>query len=650
MTGSFGANQSMDTVNRYTDSNGIIYEESFLQEFDASGRLNLLTRRKRINSGSWENIEQVQYNYFDGTNSFGSAGDLRVCTKRTWIASASAFGAPKVTMYRYYKAGSETTIGFEHGLKFVMSPASWQRAVDDGLDPSTMADNVFAQYADMYYEYQPSTRRVTLWRTNSGTQEYTLSYSANPHSQSGTPDFNFWTTKSILTNQDGSQQITYSNYYGLAMLSVLKSANGSKQWCSFTRFDLSVRVELQASPSAVIGYDETKDDLLNRNSGSQTYQYLENNDGLISYTTYDTEATRTNYVKTRGIQQGQLGTKICQSQTDYITQTVNFGGSSSSSSGSGSESISRVLVSKQTVYSDDSNTLPIETNYAYQFFSGKVQPSEIETTLPAVLTTQNGNDSAAATHQVFDILGNLTESTDERDVVSHMRYDLLTGAMTQSIQDYGTGKQNLTTDYEIDAKGRTTQTLGPVHEAVIGGIAKQVRIATWTTYDEYTNKVTSASGFAEGTAPNYTFTLVNPVSITISNNNGNVQEQIQATRASTAGKLLPSDTFAQSSYVRWTTNQYEQCCRISSTRTYKLIPASGIGVVGTNYDQTSYGYDDMQRRNQTTSPGCTINFSVFDDRGLVTSVFVGTNATGATQDDPTGGGAAGNNMVMVTQN
>ncbi|MEJ7594356.1 MAG: hypothetical protein WKF77_22705 [Planctomycetaceae bacterium] len=39
-----------------------------------------------------------------------------------------------------------------------MSPASWQRAIDDGLDPGTMSDNVFAQYADMYYEYEPSTR------------------------------------------------------------------------------------------------------------------------------------------------------------------------------------------------------------------------------------------------------------------------------------------------------------------------------------------------------------------------------------------------------------------------------------------------------------------------------------------------------------
>jgi len=635
LSGSFGANQTSDTVQSYTD-NGTTYDESFLQTFDGNAKLSLLTRRKRTNSGSWENIEQVQYNYFDGTTSFGSAGDLRVCTKRAWDAATDAFVAPKATLYRYYKANVEASIGFEHGLKYVMSPASWQRAVDDGLDPGTMSDNVFAQYADMYYEYEPSTRRVTLWRTNGGTQQFTLSYSSNPHSQSGTPLFNFWTTKSILTNQDQSQQITFSNYYGLTMLSVLKSADGTRQWCSFTGFDASGRVYLQASPSAVIGYDETKDDLVEWLANDHKYEYLRDNAGLIQYSEYDTGTATANYVKYRSIRKGPLGTDIRQSQTDYVTQTAG--------------STTRVLVSKQSVYTDESHASPIETSYGYTFYAGKVQPSQIVTTLPAVLTTRNGSNSSATTTQEFDLLGNLTESTDERGLVSQMSYDLLTGALTQSIQDYGTGKQNLTTDYEIDAKGRTTQTLGPVHEAVIGATAKQVRIASWTTYYEYTNKVTTASGFAEGTSPSYTFTLVNPVSITISNNNGNVQEQIQATRASTAGKLLPTDVFAQSSYVRWTTNQYQQCCRISSTRNYFVIPSTGIGTEGANYNTTSFGYDQMGRRNQTISPGGTINFTVFDDRSLVSTVYVGTNATGATEIDPTGGGATGNNMVLVTRN
>ena len=120
-------------------------------------------------------------------------------------------------------------------------------------------------------------------------------------------------------------------------------------------------------------------------------------------------------------------------------------------------------------------------------------------------------------------------------------------------------------------------------------------------------------------------------------------ERIQATRASTDGKLLPSDTFARSSYVRWATNQYEQCCLISSTRAYHLIPSSGIGAEGTNYNTTSFGYDQMLRRDQTTSPGGTINITIYDDRSLVSAVYVGTDATGAIETDPTGGGANGNN-------
>jgi RHS repeat-associated protein len=123
-----------------------------------------------------------------------------------------------------------------------------------------------------------------------------------------------------------------------------------------------------------------------------------------------------------------------------------------------------------------------------------------------------------------------------------------------------------------------------------------------------------------------------------------------ATRASTSGKLSPSDSFPQSSYVRWTTQQYTDCCKLISTRLYHNIPASGSGSSGTNYDQTDFGYDTLDRQNRVETPGGTITFTVFDARSLPASVYVGTDDTGATDSDPTGGGAAGNNMVIVTAN
>ncbi len=126
-------------------------------------------------------------------------------------------------------------------------------------------------------------------------------------------------------------------------------------------------------------------------------------------------------------------------------------------------------------------------------------------------------------------------------------------------------------------------------------------------------------------------------------------EQIQAVRASTSGKLDPSDSFPQSSYVRWTTYQYTDCCRLSSTRVYHSIPTNGEGTAGTHYDQTDFGYDSSKQRNRSVSPGGTITFQVFDVHRHVIATYVGTDDSGATETDPTGGGAdPNNNMVPVT--
>ena len=82
-------------------------------------------------------------------------------------------------------------------------------------------------------------------------------------------------------------------------------------------------------------------------------------------------------------------------------------------------------------------------------------------------------------------------------------------------------------------------------------------------------------------------------------------------------------------------------------RAYHLIPASGAGSSGTNYNQTDYGYDVMRRRNRVQSPGGTITRSVYTLRGQVAETWAGTDDTGATDSNPAGSGAP-NNMVRVT--
>ena len=205
---------------------------------------------------------------------------------------------------------------------------------------------------------------------------------------------------------------------------------------------------------------------------------------------------------------------------------------------------------------------------------------------------------------------------------------------------------------------RTTQELGPSHTIDLNGTATTVRTATWNYFDDGNHVVYSASGYTTGTGPAYTFTLVNPVSITRRDADGVVLEQIEAASATTSGSLSAiiaaagsgALAFPQSSYTKWTTTQYTDCCLAASQRVYRLIPTSGVGVSGTNYDETDYSYDPMKRLVRTASPGGTINWSVFDVQGRLTSTYVGTNDNGATFSDPTGGGASGNNMVLITTN
>jgi RHS repeat-associated protein len=161
---------------------------------------------------------------------------------------------------------------------------------------------------------------------------------------------------------------------------------------------------------------------------------------------------------------------------------------------------------------------------------------------------------------------------------------------------------------------------------------------------------------------------VNPVSITIMRPDHKMTDQIRAVRFAvgssssssasggatasaplvTAGALSSTDNYPQSSYCRWTTTQYTDCCLVASQRVYKLIPSSGNGVSGTNYDETDFGYDIMHRLNRTVTPGGTIMRTVYDAPGRPTGAWVGTNDMGATSSNPAGSGPP-NNMVQITR-
>jgi hypothetical protein len=337
--------------------------------------------------------------------------------------------------------------------------------------------------------------------------------------------------------------------------------------------------------------------------------------------------------------------------------------SSSSSSSSGVREPAAYFTTKEIAYPDDTDQSKKNiTTYAYTFHSGTCQIEQKTTTWPVVPTSQNGSGLVATRKEVFDVFGNLEWIMDERGFITHRAFDIVTGAMTQMIEDVDTsqvtgepagwetptgGGLNFVSDFEHDDLGRMTQSLGPAHTIDINGAATSVRRASWWVYDDIDAEIRSGNGYATGGQWD-NFTLVNPISISKVDLNGELLESIQATRASTNGKLTASDSFAQSSYVRWTTNTYTDCCLLASTRVYHTIPTSGEGSQGTNYDESVFGYDSRKRRNRSVTGGGTITRTVFDSRNYPSEIYVGTDDTGATASDPTGGGASGNNMVIVT--
>ena len=160
----------------------------------------------------------------------------------------------------------------------------------------------------------------------------------------------------------------------------------------------------------------------------------------------------------------------------------------------------------------------------------------------------------------------------------------------------------------------------------------------------------TGQGYATGTGPSYTFTLVGPVTLMNSDKDGRVLDRITSKRTTGSGALSPADTFAQTDWQTWASAQFDNQHRAISGRVYHLIPASGIGTVITNFGQTTFGYDALERKNRNVAPGGTITWTIWTTPQRVASVWVGTNDTGATDADPTGGGASSNNMVKVTSN
>jgi RHS repeat-associated protein len=564
------------------------------------------------------NVRRALFEYHDNGATNGVIGDLKQVAIETWQApcggGAAAWSPVRKTYYRYYTASSAT--GYARGLKYVVNPDAFARMTAASLNPDTATDAQVAAYADHYFEYD-STQRVTKEVTNGGLLTYAFAYTTNALA----PAYNSWRGKTVETLPDGNTNTVYTNYAGQVILKAFNHTGTGEFWYDYYHFDSQGRMDQRAESSAVASFSESLPGLVT----------LKTSEGLIYVTEYyPGNATGTGeapgYAKYQKRQQGSGGTPVIMTEMLYEKRTAADG------------SITFPLW-KQIAYPNDTTSGPITVEMTRTWFSGTQQMDELTMTLPAVPSAQNGANVTNTRKQKFSAYGQLLWEQDERGYITGYAYDQLNGALTQRIDDAGSSasppwtpvsgtRLNLVTSYTNDALGRQVQELGPEHEINLSGTATTVRRARWTVFQDDTHEVWQAGGYASGTGFN-TFTLVQPVNVLKLDHAGRTTARIQAVRGSgTGGKLDRCDTFPQTSWSRWTQFNYDQNSRLEWQRVYFDIPTSGNGTSGTNYNQTSFGYNSMLRQNKVTSPGGTITKVDFNAMGWLTARFVGTNDSG----------------------
>jgi RHS repeat-associated protein len=400
-----------------------------------AGLLQSVTLRRSADGGTtWTTVRQVNYAYYDGSQPYGNLGDLRTET----VADAAG-RALDTSYYRYYQAGQ--TAGYLHGLKFSFAPASYARLVAAVGDPTVASDDQVRPYADHYLEYDAAhrvTKEVNQGAGCSacsgglGTSTYSYTASANA------PGYNSWAMKTVETLPDGNQDVVYTNAAGEVMLSVYRGTaagdpTNGLSWDTFSQYDGQGRVVLQASPSAVSGFDDSHADLLNFQNGSSPY--LRNATGLLARTDYygaPTTATETTpggvagYVQDSKLQQGQQGTPVLQHSWQYFAHTA-VGGPTVRP------------FATDTVYRNSDGSGAETTSYSYTWYPGTAQVRSRTVSKPVISADptagQNGPGVPDVETTTYDVYGRPEWAKDADNYLHYTGYDPATGALALAVSD-----------------------------------------------------------------------------------------------------------------------------------------------------------------------------------------------------------------------
>jgi YD repeat-containing protein len=640
-------------VQRSTTVNGVTTTESFLYQYVSagvnSGLVQSVTLRRSSDGGhTWSVVRQAVFAYYDGTQPYGNAGDLQTIT----VEDASG-KVLDVHYYRYYTPADAGTVGYVNGLKYYFSPASYARLVAAVGNPSTATDAQVAPYADSYLQYngqQQVTEEVAQGAgcsvCSAGLGTFTFSYAT-----SNNPDgYNSWKVKTTETLPDGNQDIYYVNAYGQQMLHVHHDVTTGQNWEWFTAYDSQGHAILQANPSAVTGYDETKADLLNNQNGQ--YQFLSNSSGLITTTDYyattmageTTVGSAAGYMQDTKIQQGQLGTPILLESMQYFSHTA------------GSATVHPEA--SDTVYRNTDGTGAETTTFAYSWFTNTTQMQSMTTTRPVSPGIADQETSFFDTYgrpiwrQVDSPSATMTNQTI---TIDYAAYDAATGAVTKTITDVDTSR---TSDFQNLPPGWATPPGGGLHLITtmkVDALGRVTRVTDpngnvdYTIYDDPDHEVRTYAGWNSMTG-----TPTGPTQVWREDRPDSYTEMLTMSATPHLTNGVPDGTEPISNVQTLSRTYVSPGGQVTDERDYFNLSGVAysttpvLGAEEVNFYDTRYGYDDRGRLDRVQQPTGNIDRTVYDGLGRVVSTWVGTNDTPVSGEWAPDNNTGSSNMVQLT--
>jgi hypothetical protein len=279
---------------------------------DGVERIDKISWSTQQDNGPITLLREQRHEYYGAGQSQGNSGDLKTVTLLE--PDGSQLSVVETHYMRYY-TGQAGGIGFQHGLRYYLSPTAVEQLKQDpqftSLDAAS--DSLLAQYADNYFEYGPG-QRVAKSVIAAGQWAYGFAVSESQHADG----YNNWRTKTSVTAPNALTTVYFCNHLQQEMLT---DDNGAVMCCRYNdgtapdEGSLAAMEVLRADPAAVVGYDENQ-------AGLEVV--LRPNTGLIEERTYyDDTGLAPGYLHQRIHKQGMDGTPEVQETFEYTATIIN---------------------------------------------------------------------------------------------------------------------------------------------------------------------------------------------------------------------------------------------------------------------------------------------------------------------------------------